>query len=913
VTPGVKRQTIQLDGEWRFVRDPQLERSAADLPDGELITVPGCWEAQIPDPFGIVHGWYWRDIELPPWWDRDGEVVLRFQAVMYRCAAWLDGRPIGGHEGGYVPFELPLDHHRAGTPQRLVLQVTNPLNAIEEYPALSEGRLTAAEARVPELPIREIPHGKQTWYASQSGPWRSVSVELRPRQRLDRVRAKADWASGRVEARAWTTGVTDGRIEFAVLDPSGTEVARASTPAAARATVEMQTPDPLPWHPETPYLYRLVAKLWVSSRLADESETRFGFREIRTQDGRILFNGRPILLRGALDQDLYADTISTPPSRQLLDAQIALAREMGLNLLRCHIKSPDPGYLEAADEAGMLLWCELPNWLTWTRASAARAETLMAELVDAVADHPSVVIWTIVNEDWGTDLRHSARHRSWLRDMVDRLRLMDPMRLVVDNSACPAPGGPNFHLDTDLADFHRYAAMPDAAPRWREQMEELAGRPAWLWSPHGDAVRRGDEPLVISEFGTWALPHPGALAGRWWNDTGDGVARPAGIDERFAAQGLDRIWRDVGELSAGTRRLQIEALRYQVGEIRRHPSVAGLVVTEFTDAFWEANGLLDVERRPKALHDRLIQIFGPSMLIVDLPRHDLWSGEDVVAPIRLSSQAAGVGGSLLWQLGSSAGAMEVAPWPAGTVTHLGDLHIRVPVADATADVELEVRLQGRDGSVEATSTLPCAVLPASRMTPDPLHIDLRHQVYRRELADHLREEGHEITKGTNVDLIVASSLDADALHAVNEGGRLLLLAASDDALPSHLPLDRPVRLQARWPEAQPEADFTWGGDWIGAFSWIEPRLTPNLPARAPLDFTFAEVLPQHVLTGYLPSLHRDEIFAGMFVGWVHAPVALIWTFAQGRGRLTVTTLPVARAKGPVARVLRSALVSVAST
>ncbi len=884
MTPGGQRQTIRLDGEWRFVRDPQLERSAADLPDGEPITVPGCWEAQIPDPFGIVHGWYWRDIELPPSWDGDGDVVLRFEAVMYRCAAWLDGRPIGGHEGGYVPFELPLDGLRAGTRQRLVLQVTNPMNAIEQYPALSGQRLTAAEARVPELPIREIPHGKQTWYASQSGPWRSVSVERRPHHRLDRVRAKADWASGRVEARAWTTGVADGRIEFAVIDPSGTEVARASTPAEALATVEMQTPDRQPWHPETPYLYRLVARLWASGRLADESETRFGFREIRTRDGRILFNGRPIILRGALDQDLYARTISTPPSRELLDRQIALAREMGLNLLRCHIKSPDPAYLDAADEAGMLLWCELPNWLTLTPASAARAETLLAELVAMVADHPSVVIWTIINEDWGTDLRHSPRDRRWLRAMVDRLRVMDPTRLVVDNSACAAPGGPNFHLDTDLADFHQYAAMPDGAPRWREVMAELARRPAWLWSPHGDAVRRGDEPVVVSEFGTWALPQPGGLAGAWWTETGDGVARPAGIDQRFIAQGLDRIWPDLRELSAGTRRLQVEALRYQVGEIRRHPAIAGLVATEFTDANWEANGLLDLERHPKPLQDRLIQIFGPSMLIVDLPRHDLWSGEDVVAKIYLSSEAAGAGGTLTWQLGSSAGSSEVAPWPEATVTELGGIQIRVPLVEATADVELEVRLEGHDGSPMALSTIPCAVLPERPTTSD----------------------------GSDASLIVVPDLDADGLDAVNGGARVLLLATSDDALPSNLRLDRPVRLQARWPEPHPEADFTWSGDWISAFSWIEPWLATDLPARAPLDFTFAEVLPDHVLTGYQPSIHRNEISAGMFAGWVHAPAALIWTFPQGRGRLTVTTLQVASPRGPVASVLRSALVALAS-
>ncbi len=491
---------------------PRRERNAEGLPAGEPVSVPGCWEAQIREPFGIVHAWYWRDIEVPQDWGEDGEVVVAFGAVMYRCDVWLNGSQVGVHEGGYTRFEIPLPDLRRDAPNRIALLVTNPMNAIDAYPAHSDERLSRAEARVPELPIREIPHGKQTWYASQSGPWRSVSLEWRPHHRLERIRAAADWASGAVVAQTPTTGGTDGQVELTVLDPSGSEVARALVAAGPLAAAELNVPERLPWDLETPALYRLVARLRVAGRVVDEVETRFGFREIRTEDGRIVLNGRPILLRGALDQDLYAGTISTPPSRELLDRQLALAREMGLNLLRCHIKVPDPAYLDAADEAGMLLWCELPSWLTLTPASAARAETLMSEMVEAIGDHPSVVIWTIVNEDWGTDLRHSARDRRWLRRMVSRLRTMDPARLVVDNSACPAPGGPNFHLDTDLADFHRYAAMPDAAPRWREQMAELAERPAWLWSPHGDAVRRGDEPVVVSEFGKLGTAPPGSPA-----------------------------------------------------------------------------------------------------------------------------------------------------------------------------------------------------------------------------------------------------------------------------------------------------------------------------------------------------------------------------------------------------------------
>ena len=907
------RQALALNGAWRFVRDPLRRVSASDLPEGEAISVPGCWEAQVDEPFGIVHAWYWRDLGIPESWPRGGEAVLRLEAVMYRCEVWLNGKRIADHEGGYTPFEIHLSDLWRGWENRLALLVTNPMNAIEHYPALSSERLDRAESRFPELPIREIPHGKQTWYASQSGPWRGVELEWRMPCRIDRLRAAADWSTGAVTARAATRGTAGAEMELTVLDPSGSEVARTTLAAGAAVTAAMAVRDPQAWDVGVPNLYRLVARLRRDGEVVDEAETRFGFREIRTEGGRILLNGRPIMLRGALDQDLYADTISTPPGRELLDRQLALAREMGLNLLRCHIKTPDPAYLEAADEAGILLWCELPNSLVLTPASAARAETLLDDLVESVGDHPSVVIWTIINEDWGTDLRHSAADRRWLLRMVERLRSVDPGRLVVDNSPCPAAGGPNFHLDTDLADFHRYAAMPDAAPRWRQQMAELADRPAWLWSPHGDAVRRGDEPVVVSEFGTWGLPDPGSLDGPWWFESGDGAARPGGIGDRFSEQRLGRIWPDVAALSVGTRRLQVEALRYQVGEMRRHPSMAGLVVTELTDAYWEANGLLDVHRRPKPYHDRLAQIFGAATLIVDLERQDLWSGEQVRAGVILSADAAASGGQLSWRLGTAVGTMEVGPWNASTANPLGSMTIRVPSVNATTDLDLEVELSEASGAIVARSTVPVAILPDRARHPTVRSLGVHDPSGLWDLVGCLAADGHIVTDSADAELIVSSRLDGATLQQVNAGGHLLLLVRSADAMEPAMPLDRPAMVQARWPDhTRPGADLTWSGDWISSFSWIAPSVSEDLPRRAPLDFAYAQVMPDQVLRGYAPAEHADEVDAGMFVGWVHAPVALAWSFRQGAGRLTLTTFRVAPERGPVATALRNALIAVAA-
>ena len=82
-------------------------------------------------------------------------------------------------------------------------------------------------------------------------------------------------------------------------------------------------------------------------------------------------------------------------------------------------------------------------------------------------NHPSLIIWTIVNEDWGTALPLSAADRAWVAAMYRRCKELDPTRLVVDNSPCPHPWGPNIHVHSDLDDFHLYANIPDQAREFR--------------------------------------------------------------------------------------------------------------------------------------------------------------------------------------------------------------------------------------------------------------------------------------------------------------------------------------------------------------------------------------------------------------------------------------------------------------
>jgi len=924
------RPGMDLDGTWRFVRDTERRFVATSLPVGEPITVPGCWEAQVPAPYRIVTAWYHRTVEVPADWG-ETQLALSFGAVMYRCVVWLNGERIGDHEGGYTAFTIDVPHAvvRWGETNLLAVEVENPVNALDEYPAFAVERVMEAEALSPEIPLSEAPHGKQTWYSSQSGLWQSVRLERVGEARFDMLRIEPD-VPGEAAVVRWRVGGADEsaarRVQIVIMDPSGSEVARASARASAEhATVAI--PDPVLWDLDDPRLYRLEA------RLSDDAGTeqdrvvrRFGMRTVGTDGGRVTLNGRPVYLLGVLDQDLYPDTISTPPSPGFLREQMRRVKELGFNLLRCHIKVPDPAYLDAADEAGILVWCELPNWSRFTVAAATRGRFTLERMVETLGHHPSIAIWTVINEDWGTRLRFERRDREWLRATAAWLKDLDPTRLVVDNSACETDETPNFHLRSDLADFHVYVGRDDPLT-WRWKIADFAARPAWLWSPNGDAEPRGDEPLVLSEFGGWGLPRLDGMVAHhggdpWWFETGRGYYRPAGLEQRFHAYGLDRLWPTIDDLADATQWLQFEGLQLQIAEMRRHGSISGYVVTELSDAYWEANGVLDPMRGPKVFHGRFPEINAPDVVGFIPTRGDIWSGDPIGGEAFLSSFAPSPasGGIISWTLdlgpaGTNQGEVPLDAWPRFGVASLGALEIETPDVTSPTDAWLTLRASDDHGMLRAQSRLRFAILPSRRGGTAALRVAVDDPLQIWNLAARLSALGHDEAGRDQADVVVAAELTRELVDHAEAGGHVLVLVRSESAVPEHLGarLHRPVRVhQRRLPhDGWPGQRSPWEGDWVSNFSWIRPQVFPGLPERELLDHPFAEVAPDHVLLGYDPAIHDDEVDAGMFVGWVHEPAALLWRFGQGAGSLTFTTFRLAPESGPIASTLLDALLGYA--
>lgn len=864
--------------------------------------MPGPWQAAAPslsETMGV--GWYRRWFGIPGTW-QGSQVLLHLGAVDYYAEVWVNGVRLGDHEGGYLPFELAIeDAVRFGAENEILVRVVDP---------------TQNEAAFPQFPFAEIPHGKQSWYGPVGGLWQSVWLEARAACHIAQLHVTPlpRQEQARISVRLSAQPPPGLQLRLDIRDPKGEAVASQVLPVESTTISETLTvPEPLLWSPDQPHLYTIQARLTQAGEVTDAVQEHFGWRTIEARDGRLYLNGQLLYLRGALDQDYYPDTIYTPPSLAFLEKQFRQAKEMGLNALRCHIKIPDPRYYAAADRVGLLIWTDLPNWWLLTEAAKARVRRTLAGMVARDWNHPSLIAWSIANEGWGLDLVHNAEHRAWLKEMYTYLKALDPYRLVIDNSPC----WPNFHLQSDVEDYHHYTCIPDHYREWKAWVTEFANRPQWSYSPHGDAVRTGQEPLVVSEFGNWGLPDAEQLRDAegnepWWFEAGlewgpEPAVYPHGVQRRFRLWSLDRVFGSWEAFIAATQWQQYQALKYQIEVMRRHPAIAGYVITEFTDVFWECNGLLDMRRRPKVYHDLLARINADDVIIPCWQRLAYWGGETCHVDLFVShySAAALEGSRLCWELeGTSlSGELPVGHGERGQVVHVGELQFRLPDGDAATRRTLQIKWLASDSTLLAQNDLTLTVYPHRWRKADEGWSTL--SVYGDPLlARSLAMMGYMLTgEALTGEVVVATRLDERMRDYVQAGGRALLLLDAADAITA--PLER-LGVAARQGRA-------WQGDWVSSFAWLR-RKGPYaaLPGGPLLDFAFADLIPDHVLTGFAPMEFEANVAAGLFVGWIHQIVALIGRKRYGRGEVLATTFrlnPSTLAAQPTAAVLLRALLN----
>ena len=512
---------LLLDGTWRFeidANDTGLRENwflchtyehTADWPgsvENHMASAgqqahPASWQDK-------VVAWYEREFDLPASAEDDPHSLfqLTFGACGYETRVWLNGFPLQTiegeevHYGEYTSFSYELRHEFLRPVNRLTVRVADTMDA-------------------------ETPRGKQEshvykrggiWYQTQTGAVRSVWLEMVERNRL-RSRVGVDCViEDRLVRFNLTTRIQDPgtyvlRLQVFERDaPTPGPLATADFPlllAAGqrqqRVVMELPAATRL-WGPGAPNRYRLVAQLIDAEGYAAQIETQFGLRKIESRGRYVYINNEPVYLDGILYQP---GTATYEEIRRHFHAMQAL----GCNLVRVHIAGIDPRLYNLADELGLLLWVEVPSPHSSTPRSRQNHRAELMRMLALMEAHPSVVIWSLYNEDWGCqDIATNPETRAYIVEMYHFLQINYPQFLVVDNDGWHHISHEG-RLQSDLLTAHLYT--PDLG-RWQELLGrlvrgELDGTAAFPLVIGDPFFYRRQKPLIVSEWGGFGFPDYG--------------------------------------------------------------------------------------------------------------------------------------------------------------------------------------------------------------------------------------------------------------------------------------------------------------------------------------------------------------------------------------------------------------------
>ncbi len=349
-------------------------------------------------------GWYRRELEISKA-DRGRRIALELDGVFRDSRVWVNGFLVGREPSGYASVQY---------------DVTDYL----DY----GGRNVLA--------VRVDASKEEGWFYEGAGIYRHVWLEKSAPVHVayDGTFVTATVADGvatvRARARVVDAGDGDADVEarFEIVAPNGAVVARGS---GGRATLsagterefvsDLTVPTPALWSLESPSLHELVTHVVVGGGEVDRHVTRFGIRTLRFDSDRGFFlNGRHVFLKGTNDHQDHAGVGTALPDR-LQEFRIERLKAMGSNAYRASHHPPTPELLDACDRLGMLVIDE--------NRSMGSSEKALAELERLVVrdrNHPSVILWSLGNEEWA--IENDERGARIAKTMRARVEQLDPTR-----------------------------------------------------------------------------------------------------------------------------------------------------------------------------------------------------------------------------------------------------------------------------------------------------------------------------------------------------------------------------------------------------------------------------------------------------------------------------------------------------
>ena len=516
------RSLLELSGLWDFQTDPDGAGEQAGwfngLPAPHLIAVPGSWNEQfmdLRDYFGAA--WYVTRTTLPAAW-RGQRIVLRVGSAVYGARVWIDGRPVGAHLGGNLPFAFEVTGAVGwDRPVTIAIRVENELLPDRVPPTGASDARRAVNK--PDVTFDFFPY---------CGLHRAVTLHTLPPHHLDDVTVTTsfDGSTGlvRVQASANDGYAGPGRVQ---IGGGAAAVAAALSFQAGRAEATLRLPNVRAWSPQDPHLYALAVGLGPDEAPVDGYALDVGVRTITVDGDKLLLNGQPVVIRGtARHEDFPVNGRGWNAPVAVRDIQ--MIKWLGGNSFRTSHYPYNEETMRLADREGMLVIDEIPAVDLYFSDSDAAIQTRLAqckqdieELVARDKNHPCVIIWSLANEP--QDNRHAAsvgiavpanddykaKGRAFFEQLFAHARAQDSTRPI--SLVAMAASDPSWWALGDVNLLNRYWGWYEMPGQAEAAAVELAKD---LDAVHADQKK----PVIITEFGADALAGCHAEPPEMWTE-----------------------------------------------------------------------------------------------------------------------------------------------------------------------------------------------------------------------------------------------------------------------------------------------------------------------------------------------------------------------------------------------------------
>ncbi|MBQ7839902.1 MAG: hypothetical protein IJ390_05370, partial [Lachnospiraceae bacterium] len=317
--------------------------------------------------------WYRHYLDLPIGICKK-HVILDFEGIALISAVYINGTKVHENIGMFAPMQIDISDHVKEVRNLIAVEVHRRLSSESEHAfhsasiddkyatawdILDEKKVAVSQWEHREFCTDDIPHG---FYSDNPGGiWKNAKLIITDKIHVNECYFRPALEDAAIQVEYANTGVADREVSlfYSLTHKTtgeylcGGPVEKLLLKAGEKRSISFTTPKvkPLLWGPKTPNLYDLCFTLENNGQVLDTFHEQVGFRTVEFDGSTLLYNGQPLWVRGGNHMPAHVN----PNNRELARAFMTMALKHNVIASRTHVAPWSSVWLDAADEAGLLV------------------------------------------------------------------------------------------------------------------------------------------------------------------------------------------------------------------------------------------------------------------------------------------------------------------------------------------------------------------------------------------------------------------------------------------------------------------------------------------------------------------------------------------------------------------------------